>query len=79
MWRAALQKLDFAPLSNVDYGGGVIVTDWFSNENSNEQIKITIKFLTNEIRSDAINVSLHKKTCNTDLDGHTFNSFLIVK
>tara|TARA_B100000795_G_scaffold261032_1_gene237442 strand:- start:879 stop:1457 length:579 start_codon:yes stop_codon:yes gene_type:complete len=65
LWRAALQKLDFAPLSNVDYGGGVIVTDWFSNENSNEQIKITIRFLTNEIRSDAISVSLHKKTCNT--------------
>jgi hypothetical protein len=65
LWRASLEKLDFAPLNNVDYAGGIIVTDWFSNENSNEKIKITIRFLTNEIRSDAINVIIHKKVCST--------------
>jgi hypothetical protein len=65
LWRASLEKLNFAPLNNVDYAGGIIVTDWFSNENSNEEIKITIRFLTNEIRSDAINVIIHKKTCST--------------
>jgi len=65
LWRASLEKLDFAPLNNVDYAGGIIVTDWFSNENSNEEIKITIRFLTNEIRSDAINVIIHKKICTT--------------
>ena len=64
LWRASLEKLDFAPLNNVDYAGGIIVTDWFSNENSNEEIKITIRFLTNEIRSDAINVIIHKKICS---------------
>ncbi|MDA7780819.1 DUF3576 domain-containing protein [Candidatus Pelagibacter sp.] len=64
LWRASLEKLDFAPLNNVDYAGGIIVTDWFSNENSNEEIKITIRFLTNEIRSDAINVTIHKKVCS---------------
>jgi len=64
LWRAALEKLNFAPLSNVDYAGGIIVTDWFSEENSNEQIKITIRFLTNEIRSDAIAVIIHKKICD---------------
>ena len=64
LWRASLEKLDFAPLNNVDYAGGIIVTDWFSNENYNEQIKITIRFLTNEIRSDAISVIIHKKKCN---------------
>ena len=64
LWRASLEKLDFAPLNNVDYAGGVIVTDWFSNESSNEEIKITIRFLTNEIRSDAIAVLIHKKTCD---------------
>ena len=63
MWRASLEKLDFTPLHNVDYAGGIIVTDWFSNESSNEEIKITIRFLTNEIRSDAINVIIHKKVC----------------
>ena len=65
LWRASLEKLSFAPLNNVDYAGGIIVTDWFSNESSNEEIKITIRFLTNEIRSDAINVLIHKKVCNT--------------
>ena len=64
LWRASLEKLNFAPLNNVDYAGGIIVTDWFSNENSNEEIKITIRFLTNEIRSDAISVIIHKKNCN---------------
>ena len=64
LWRASLEKLNFAPLNNVDYAGGIIVTDWFSNENSNEEIKITIRFLTNEIRSDAIGVIIHKKNCN---------------
>ena len=64
LWRASLDKLNFAPLNNVDYAGGIIVTDWFSNENSNEEIKITIRFLTNEIRSDAINVIIHKKICS---------------
>ena len=64
LWRAALEKLSFAPLNNVDYAGGIIVTDWFSDETSNEQIKITIRFLTNEIRSDALNVIIHKKVCD---------------
>ena len=63
MWRAALDKLSFAPLGNVDYSGGIIVTDWFNDNNSNEQIKITIRFLTNEIRSDALDVIIHKKIC----------------
>jgi len=65
LWRAALEKLNFAPLANVDYAGGIIVTDWFSEGSSAEQIKITIRFLTNEIRSDAVDVIIHKKICNS--------------
>ena len=65
LWRATLDKLDFAPLSNVDYAGGIIVTDWFGENSSNDQIKITIRFLTNEIRSDAISVLIHKKICDS--------------
>jgi hypothetical protein len=64
LWRATLEKLSFAPLNNVDYAGGIIVTDWFSEGDSNEQIKITVRFLTNEIRSDALNIIIHKKVCN---------------
>tara|TARA_B100000700_G_C14762779_1_gene722957 strand:+ start:280 stop:768 length:489 start_codon:yes stop_codon:yes gene_type:complete len=63
MWRATMEKLTFAPLSVVDYGGGIIITDWFSEEENDEQIKIAIRFLTNEIRSDALKVIIHKKKC----------------
>ena len=65
LWRASMEKLSFAPLNNVDYAGGIIVTDWFGSENqTNESIKITIRFLSNEIRSDALNVIIHKKICD---------------
>ena len=65
MWRASLDLLDFTPLSNVDYSGGIIITDWFADENSSvdESLKLTVKFLSNEIRADGINVIIHKKTC----------------
>ena len=64
LWRASLDTIDFMPLLSVDYGGGLIITDWYnSNEKSNESIKLTIKFLSNEIRADAINVKVFKKIC----------------
>ena len=63
MWRATMQKLSFAPLGVVDYGGGIIITDWFSEEGSKEELKIAVRFLTNDIRSDAIKVIIHKKKC----------------
>ena len=65
MWRASMDKLSFAPLSVVDYGGGIIITDWFSEGDNNEEIKIAVRFLSNEIRSDAIKVIIHKKKCET--------------
>ena len=65
MWRATLEILDFLPLANVDYSGGIITTDWYNEGTSaNESIKITVRFLTNEIRSDGIRVIVHKKLCN---------------
>ena len=65
MWRATLEILDFLPLSNVDYSGGIITTDWYNEGTApNESIKITVRFLTNEIRSDGIKVIVHKKKCN---------------
>ncbi|MFL2851493.1 MAG: DUF3576 domain-containing protein [Candidatus Pelagibacter sp.] len=65
MWRASMDKLSFAPLSVVDYGGGIIITDWFSDGNSNEEIKIAVRFLSNEIRSDALKIIIHKKVCES--------------
>ena len=65
MWRATLNTLDFTPLSNVDYSGGIIITDWYSDEsNENKSIKVSVKFLTNEIRADGIDVDIFEKNCN---------------
>ena len=67
LWRASLETLDFLPLTTVDYSGGVIITDWYSEKNNNrESIKITIRFLSNEIRSDSIKIIVHKKDCKTE-------------
>ena len=65
MWRATLEILDFLPLSNVDYSGGIITTDWYNEgTSSDESIKITVRFLTNEVRSDGLKIVVHKKNCN---------------
>ena len=63
MWRATLDLLDFTPLSNVDYSGGIIITDWFSESSDQDPIKITIRFLSNEVRADGLKVIIHKKIC----------------
>jgi hypothetical protein len=65
LWRASLEILDFMPLATVDYSGGVIITDWYNDSsNANEYIKITLRFLSNEIRSDSVKVIVHSKVCS---------------
>tara|TARA_Y200000002_G_C22658683_1_gene654690 strand:+ start:1428 stop:1847 length:420 start_codon:yes stop_codon:yes gene_type:complete len=68
MWRATLDTLDFLPLTTVDYSGGVVITDWYSESSSNEALKITVRFLSNDIRADGIKIIVHKKNCNQNLD-----------
>ena len=63
MWKAALDTLSFVSLANADYSGGVLITDWYSDENPDEAIKITIRFLSNEIRADGMIINLYKRTC----------------
>ena len=64
LWRASLDTIDFMPLTTANYSGGIIVTDWYSDsEAMNESLKITIRFLTNEIRSDAIDLKVFHKKC----------------
>jgi len=66
LWRATLKSLDFLPLLNADYSGGVIIYDWYSQTNNpKEQIKISVQFLSNELRSDSIKITAHKKICET--------------
>ena len=53
------------PLSSVNYSGGIIITDWYTDEeNIDESVKISIRFLTNEIRSDALDIKVFYKKCN---------------
>ena len=71
MWRASLEILDFVPLATVDYSGGVIITDWYSDDlNSDETIKIIVNFLSNEIRADGIKVVVYDRFCK---DSNTLN------
>jgi hypothetical protein len=66
LWRAAIKSLDFLPLTSIDYNGGIIISDWYNeNASSNDQIKIQINFLSNDIKSESIIVIAHKKTCDT--------------
>ena len=65
MWRATITLLDFTPLSNVDYSGGMIITDWISDEKKeNVYTKITVRFLSSEVRADGINIILYEKICD---------------
>jgi hypothetical protein len=67
LWRATLKSLDFLPLVNADYSGGIIIYDWYSDgKNNKEQIKVSVKFLNNELRSDSLEVSVHKKICDNE-------------
>ena len=63
LWRASLDTIDFMPLASVNYGWGIIITDWYSDGSSDEAIKISIRFLTNEVRSDALNIKVFYKKC----------------
>ena len=69
LWRASLDVISFMPLASANYSGGIIITDWYSNEmNSDESIKISIRFLTNEIRSDALKISIFKRNCKNNMN-----------
>ena len=69
LWRATLDTLDFMPLASANYSGGIVITDWYSENNSpNESVKISVRFLTNEIRSDALDINVYLKKCSENLN-----------
>ena len=68
LWRASLDVIDFMPLASVNYSGGIIITDWYSDENNPaESIKINIRFLTNEVRSDSLDIKIYNRKCVENL------------
>ena len=68
LWRASLEVLDFMPLTSANYSGGIIITDWYSESNSNEAIKITIRFLSNEIRTDSLLIKIYYRKCELNFN-----------
>ena len=69
LWRASLDIIDFMPLASANYSGGIIITDWYTDgSNPNQTVKITIRFLSNEIRSDAIDIKVYQKDCNKNFE-----------
>ena len=68
LWRASLDTIDFMPLSSANYSGGIIITDWYSDKtDSSESIKISIRFLSNEVRSDALDIKAFNRKCSGEL------------
>jgi len=68
LWKATLDTIDFMPLVSANYSGGIIITDWYAdNSVPNESMKLTIRFLTNEIRSDALDIKVFIKKCDANL------------
>mgnify|MGYP001253284703 CR=1 FL=1 len=73
LWRASIEILDFVSLTNASYSGGIIITDWFAgnkseNNNQSRELKITVRFLSNEIRADGIEVSIHERLCSQSVE-----------
>ena len=75
MWRATLDTLDFIPFSTVDYSGGLVITDWYSDgADQNQSIKITVRFLSNVIQSNSLKITVHQRTC---LDQNTCTTKIV--
>jgi hypothetical protein len=64
LWRATLKTLDFLPLANADYSGGIVIYDWYSNKTEKELIKVSVRFLSNELRTSSLEIIGHKKICD---------------
>ena len=77
LWRASMDVLDFVPFSNASYSGGVLITEWFDgnsiDKNEKRDLKITVRFLSNEIRSDALQISIHERKCQSNGSGCSVN------
>ena len=68
LWRASLDIIDFMPLSSANYSGGIIITDWYSDGNTNEAIKINIRFLSNEVRADSLSIKIYYRNCDDNFN-----------
>ena len=72
LWRASMDVLDFVPFANASYSGGILITDWFDGnskkQNEKRDLKITVRFLTNTIRADALDINIHERKCKENFN-----------
>ena len=62
LWRASLEAIAFMPLNSVDPFGGVILTDWYTpQESPHERIKVNIRILDRQLKVTAIKVSIFRQ------------------
>ena len=80
LWRASIDVLDFVPFSNASYSGGILITEWFDGnsktQNEKRDLKITVRFLTNEIRADALDINIHERICKNSFNNCTVKKIL---
>jgi hypothetical protein len=62
LWRATLDTISFMPLASADPFGGVILTDWHSPSNvQNERFKLNVYILGQALRADGIRVAAFRQ------------------
>ena len=62
LWRASLDTISFMPLASADPFGGVIITDWYSPpETQEERFKVTVYILGRDLRADGIRAAVFRQ------------------
>lgn len=62
LWRASLDTVSFMPLASADPFGGVIITDWYTaEEKQDERFKVNVFILDKQLRSDGIKVKVFRQ------------------
>ncbi|MDR3439590.1 DUF3576 domain-containing protein [Telmatospirillum sp.] len=65
LWRASLDTLAFMPLASADPFGGVIITDWYSpQESPTERFKMSVYIVDRTLRADGLHVSVFRQVQN---------------
>mgnify|MGYP001200117952 FL=1 len=58
LWKASLETIDFMPLSSTDPFAGIIITDWYTDEDSlGERCKLNIFVKGKDLKTDNLKVS----------------------
>ena len=58
LWRGALETIDFMPLSSADPIGGIIITDWYSTtDNEEERCKLNIFITGQNLKTENLKVT----------------------